>query len=388
MSRRVFDGKLDILRMKSTLKARAESQRDKRLKSSPSSETYANDERSQQQDTDNAITPRLSSKKSNPTVQNFDSRDILPLADTIVLPPSGPPTPTQVQHRDIYLPPLPGTTQPEGLASPTAQVESLHTPLPSQTPMRSQTLLHSPTDPTQNFDLAAPPPREPISTLDGVSEHLFGGDHLRVILQDPSLFLKFTAFLNRYKPRFAPKLVQYLQTQKAMKAVEYANVVAETIQPLPGEYPGTIPCSAAMLDTRFEARSRKAFESLVNDALPAYITYLLVQVVTEIMVKEITGTNMPFMRELVVGLSEVFCLTDASAKDNPIIYASEGTSRIRIAGGTQGHALTSACRILPSHTVRPGLRNRSQLSLPSGSQIKQPLCLPPPRSTQRRPRNM
>ena len=84
-----------------------------------------------------------------------------------------------------------------------------------------------------------------------------------------------------------------------------------------------------MIDARFEARSRRCFETLVNDALPAFITHNLVKVVTDCMVKEITGTIPPVMRELVGGLAEVFCLSDPKLKDNPIVYASEGmcTSR-------------------------------------------------------------
>lgn len=44
---------------------------------------------------------------------------------------------------------------------------------------------------------------------------------------------------------------------------------------------------------------------LLNEALPAYITQSFTKVVTESMVREITGTTMPIMRELVGGLAEV-----------------------------------------------------------------------------------
>ena len=66
-------------------------------------------------------------------------------------------------------------------------------------------------------------------------------------------------------------------------------------------------------------------QELVDDALPAYITHRLVTVVTDSLVKEITGNNAPIMRELIPSLAEVYCITDPSIPDNPIVYASEGT---------------------------------------------------------------
>ena len=175
-----------------------------------------------------------------------------------------------------------------------------------------------------DFDLRPPPPRQQLSTPDGLSELLFSSEHLESILHDPALFVRFTAFLNRYRPHVAPVLIRYLETQKAIKAVEYANAVAAAVAPLPNDESANEKIGAASLDTRFEERSKKAFETLVAEALPSYITYHLVKVVTECMVAEITGKQAPVMKNLVHGLSEVFCLTDPTQKDNPIVYASEG----------------------------------------------------------------
>lgn len=81
---------------------------------------------------------------------------------------------------------------------------------------------------------------------------------------------------------------------------------------------------AAELDPNFESIAGAAVDDLVNDTLPGYVTHRFVQIVTETLVKEITGQNTPIMRELVHGLAEVYCLTDPSIPDNPIVYASEG----------------------------------------------------------------
>lgn len=153
-------------------------------------------------------------------------------------------------------------------------------------------------DPTLGFDLRPPPPNKQVKLLDTLSEQLLSGDHLNVILRDPSFFLRFTAFLNRYRPHSAPVHVRYLEAQKAMKAVEYANLVAHSIKPLPSDPHGQTPCPAASIDMRFEARAKKAFHQLVTEALPAYITQALVKIFTESMIREITGATIPGCKSL------------------------------------------------------------------------------------------
>jgi len=109
-------------------------------------------------------------------------------------------------------------------------------------------------------------------------------------------------------------LQRYREVQKAITAIEYANAVADQLSP------GSV---AAILQQDFEHRSRTAIDVLVNEALPGYVTHRFTQIVTETMVKEITGQNTPMMRELVPSLAEVYCLTDPALPDNPIVYASE-----------------------------------------------------------------
>jgi hypothetical protein len=82
--------------------------------------------------------------------------------------------------------------------------------------------------------------------------------------------------------------------------------------------------SAASLDPKFGQLSQRALEDLVTESLPAYITFNLVDVVTELLNKEIVGKNTPVMRELVHGLAEVYCLSDPTQEGNPIVFASEG----------------------------------------------------------------
>ena len=176
----------------------------------------------------------------------------------------------------------------------------------------------------QDFLLRAPLPNKTLSTIDGLLEQLFSQEYLQFVIHDPILFARFTGFLNRYRPHLAPLLIQYLETRKAISAVEYANAVAANVSALPRDR-DSIARVAASVDPGFEQRCRTASEMLENDALPALVTYDLVKIVTDVMVKEITGAHQtPVMRDLVQGLTEVFCLTDPSLEDNHIIYASDG----------------------------------------------------------------
>ncbi|KAL6717942.1 hypothetical protein ACLMJK_004027 [Lecanora helva] len=323
MSRRVFDVGLDMGRIRHPLKHNKDGKENKRSKSYKSihskDDTYIPDTASPTPQ--DAIMPQLQHKKSSPTIhpeQNGHQRN--QSSDPVLLPsphprdgfksqsPLHPEQSNEDQQKSSYQSQTYRNHQQNGTDG---------SPGVSRTP--DDRRRHSEGD--LNFDLKPPPPNTKVKNIDTLSEQLFSGDHLFVILQDPSYFLRFTAFLNRYRPRSAPVLVRYLEAQKALKAVEYANTLAETIKPAQGEH--SSPCPAASVDPRFEARLKRSFESLVNEALPAFITNSLTKVVTESMVREITGTGMPYMRELVGGLAEVFCLADPSIKDCPIVYASE-----------------------------------------------------------------
>ena len=314
MSRRVFDVGLDMGRIKNGLKVSKSDKPDsaKRNKSQRSVSTpngYTDDSAPVNQQV--AVVPRLPRKKSSPTIEAINYQPHAPINDTIVLP-----SPSSPLSTDFPVPPSPHLRS--------SMLDGEH----SSPEAHHHMAYPSPGDHGQNFDLRPPPPNKPYKMLDSLSERLFSADHLEVILRDPAFFLRFTTFINRYKSSSAPVLVRYLEAQKAIKAVDYANALAESLKPLPGEH-SSPPCAAATIDARFQARAKRALDNLVHDALPAYITYGLVKVVTETIVREITGTAMPVMRELVAGSAEVFCLSDPNQKDNPIVYASEGMQAFR-----------------------------------------------------------
>jgi len=177
-------------------------------------------------------------------------------------------------------------------------------------------------DNATSYDLKPPPPSVSLNNIESLAVRFFSADHLNVILRDQALSHRFSRFLHRYKPQFEPLMKEYLETQKVISAVEYANAVADQIHPTGGQ-----PTYAAVsLDEGFENRAQDMVEELVMEALPAYVTHRLTQFATENLVKEITGQGTPLMREMIPSLAEVYCVTDPSLPDNPIVYASDGRS--------------------------------------------------------------
>lgn len=171
------------------------------------------------------------------------------------------------------------------------------------------------------YDLSPPPPTNTDKRAEVLAERLFSVEHLNVILKDNTQLQRFTTFLMRYRAHCVPTLVRYLDSQKALKAIQYANALADQITQQPS-WPSKV--TAASLDPRFEQLSQRSLDELVAEALPAYITFNIVDVVTELLNKEIIGRNTPVMRELVHGLAEVYCLSDPGQEGNPIVFASEG----------------------------------------------------------------
>ena len=201
------------------------------------------------------------------------------------------------------------------------------------------TTAESPDDPA-SYDLKPPPPSVSHENIEALSERIFSVDHLDHILRDTAFSSRFAQFLRDYKPQQAEALRRYLDTKKAITAIEYANAIAEQI---PTE-DGQPPFLAATLDEDFEARSQQVVEELVEEALPAYVTYRLTGLVTDTLVKEITGNNAPIMRELVPSLAEVYCISDPSLPDNPLVYASEAFFTITQYG--RDYTIGRNCRFL------------------------------------------
>ncbi|KAF1964723.1 hypothetical protein BU23DRAFT_491751 [Bimuria novae-zelandiae CBS 107.79] len=201
-------------------------------------------------------------------------------------------------------------------------------------------------DDPQSYELTAPSNEATAGksfNLETRSGQLFSKEHLEAIFRDTPSFLRFTSFLSTNRPKSVPILVYYLDALKAMRAIQYANAVAEALEPIDGheftEHPPRATINAVLED-----KAQQAFDMLVKEELPAFITHTFIQVVSVSVQKRVTG-NLPLhLRESSEGLAEVFCVTDPSRSDNPIIFASEEFHRTTQYG--VNFAIGRNCRFL------------------------------------------
>jgi len=198
-------------------------------------------------------------------------------------------------------------------------------------------------DPT-SFDLVAPPQGGKSEySLEKRSQVLFSREHLQVIFADSALLFKFTAFLAEYRPQAVPTLVYYLDALKAIRALHYANAICEALDPIEGlGFTNQRPDKSS--NASLEQKANSAFDALVREELPAYITHLYIQLVSLSVTRRVTGSLAPHLQDASEGLAEVFCLTDPSRPDNPIVFASEGK--------ISGHWLSAVAHSVQNSTGR------------------------------------
>jgi hypothetical protein len=113
--------------------------------------------------------------------------------------------------------------------------------------------------------------------------------------------------------------------RKAIKAIDFANAVARRIRwPSHTDTAKFSRMQAGSVDVRFEDYAARELLLLCSEALPAFVTHTIVEIVADCVSNDISGQVIPVVRDLVGNLAEVYCITDPSLHENPIIYASEG----------------------------------------------------------------
>jgi PAS domain-containing protein len=223
-------------------------------------------------------------------------------------------------------------------------------------------------DDPSSWDLVGPPPVEVeqgIYALEKRADQLFSSEHLRVIFEDPKLLLKFTGFLNTHRPQSIPILIYYLDALKAIRAIGYANAIAEALEPIQGQG-FTNVVAKPTINTALEDKANQAFDVLVQEDLPAYIAHTWIQVVSVSIQRRITGTLAPHLREASEGLAEVFCLTDPSRADDPIVFASEEFTRTTQYG--MNYLIGRNCRFLQGPRTNPLSVQRLAIAFAEGKE--------------------
>jgi PAS domain S-box-containing protein len=218
----------------------------------------------------------------------------------------------------------------------------------------------------QDFDLQPPNLANQVNAT-AISKKLFSLEHLQLILLDRTFCARFAGFLQKYTPEYAPILLRYQATQKAKAAVEYANAIAQKLPYISRESAGEDLTPAATFHDTFQSRSTSAESILIENALPAYLTHRFVTMVTECLVKEITRQNIPVMQDMIQNIAEVYCLTDPSLPDNPIIYASEEFYHTTQYG--MDYVIGRNCRFLNGPDTLPASRKRVGDAIQQGKEV-------------------
>lgn len=161
--------------------------------------------------------------------------------------------------------------------------------------------------------------------LEKRSDLLFSRQHLEYIFADRELASKFGDFLRAYRPNAVPVLAYFIETLKALKALDYADGLIGSLGQIPnGEL--TADARGATAKRILNDKADRALDVLTKDALPAFIAYIYVCIVDALLVERVTGKVEPDNNNIADGLAEVFCLSDPFRPDNPLIFASEGIS--------------------------------------------------------------
>lgn len=160
--------------------------------------------------------------------------------------------------------------------------------------------------------------------LEARSDLLFSRQHLEYIFADRELSSKFGDFLRTFRPNAVPVLAYFIETLKALKALDYADGLIGSLGQIPnGEF--TADARGATAKRILNDKADRALDVLTKDALPAFIAYVYVCIVDALLVERVTGKVEPDNNNNTAdGLAEVFCLSDPFRPDNPLIFASEG----------------------------------------------------------------
>ncbi|KAH8882810.1 hypothetical protein GQ53DRAFT_587654, partial [Thozetella sp. PMI_491] len=202
-------------------------------------------------------------------------------------------------------------------------------------------------------------------SLERRSEQLFSKEHLAVIFKDPRLLLRFTNFLCTCRQGSVPLMIYYFDALKAIRAIDYSNAVLDALEPLEG-HDFTLKNTAPTVNDMLKEKADAAFQALAQEDLPAFITHIWIQTVSASIKKRITGTLPPQLRDMSEGLAEVFCLTDPSRHDNPIVFASEEFHRTTQYG--MNYVIGRNCRFLQGPKTNPFSVKRIREKLEAGKE--------------------
>ncbi|KAJ6110552.1 hypothetical protein N7486_002787 [Penicillium sp. IBT 16267x] len=208
-----------------------------------------------------------------------------------------------------------------------------------------------------SYDLIAPFEGDevPLHKLERVSDVMFGTEHMLHILNNPRYLAQFRDFLLEERPRSVSTLTYYLNAVKALKAIEFANALVRLSTDVPPAAIQIVQQSSEAVgitaNKALEQRVEDGLRALTAEELPAFITSRCITITSKIVEERVRGTLPMKFRDTSNALAEVFCLTDPTRPDNPIIFASERFHRTTQYG--MDYVLGRNCRFLQGPKTNP-----------------------------------
>lgn len=218
-----------------------------------------------------------------------------------------------------------------------------------------------------SYDLIAPYEggEAPLHKLEKVADVMFSSDHMLTILNNSQYLAQFRDFLIEERPRSMATMIYYLNAKKASRALGYANALVRLSVDVP---PPAVKVGedsvGATTNKILEQRLEDALHALTSEELPAFITSRCISITSKIVAERVRGTLPMKFQGTSDALAEVFCLTDPSRPDNPIIFSSEGMLQIVL----EFMFSADGCRIPSNNSIRHGLCSGPELSLPARAQ--------------------
>ncbi|KAJ6009860.1 PAS-associated [Penicillium canescens] len=206
----------------------------------------------------------------------------------------------------------------------------------------------------QSYNLVAPYEGDaaPLHSLERQADLMFCSEHMLAILNNPRYLARFREFLHQERPGSLSTLTYYLNACKSLKAIEYANALVRLAIDVPtaGVETAEQPVGPTVT-TALEARVQAALDALTAEELPAFITSTCISITSRVVEERVRGTLPDKFQGTADALAEVFCLTDPSRPDNPIIFASGEFHRTTQYG--MDYVLGRNCRFLQGPKTNP-----------------------------------
>ncbi|KGO76121.1 PAS-associated, C-terminal [Penicillium italicum] len=218
-----------------------------------------------------------------------------------------------------------------------------------------------------SFDLVAPYEGDstPLHSLEQQADLMFCSDHMLAILSNPRYLARFREFLSQERPGSFSTLTYYLNASKSLKAIQYANALVSLAVdvPTPGIETAEHPVGPTV-NLALEQRVQVALNALTAEELPAFITSTCINITGKVVEERVRGTLPDKFKGTADALGEVFCLTDPSRPDNPIIFASKEFHSTTQYG--MDYVLGRNCRFLQGPKTNPNSVRRIREALKAG----------------------